>query len=192
MASTKRLVVGLGNPGVEYEQTRHNIGFMVVDGMADRAAVQLEPDNGPSLAGCGRYRGRPICLAKPLTYMNRSGTAVRSQMRKLGLAVQEVLVVYDDLNLDLGAIRLRQKGSAGGHNGIQDIIDVLGTEAFPRLRIGIGNQFSRGRQSDYVLSPFLDEELDQVNEAIDAARDAAFHFAREGMTAAMNRYNRKK
>ena len=192
MASSKRLIVGLGNPGAEYEQTRHNVGFMAVDVLAEKAKITLSPDRGPALAGSGRYRGRPLSLVKPLTYMNRSGSAVRHHMKKLGLSSRDVLVLYDDLNLEPGIIRIRQKGSSGGHNGMQDIIDVLGTDDIPRVRIGIGNNFSRGRQADYVLSAFRDDEVEVISEAITNAGDASLLFIREGIVAAMNRFNKKK
>ena len=192
MASSKRLIVGLGNPGTEYEQTRHNVGFMVVDALAEKAKITLSPDRGPALAGSGRYRGRPLSLIKPLTYMNRSGSAVKHHMKKLGLSSRDVLVLYDDLNLEPGIIRIRQKGSSGGHNGMQDIIDVLGTDDIPRVRIGIGNNFSRGRQADYVLSAFQDDEVEVISQAIANAGDASLLFIREGIVAAMNRFNKKK
>ena len=192
MASSKRLIVGLGNPGAEYEQTRHNVGFMVVDALAEKAKITLSPDRGPALAGSGRYRGRPLSLVKPLTYMNRSGSAVRHHMKKLGLSSRDVLVLYDDLNLEPGVIRIRQKGSSGGHNGMQDIIDVLRTDDIPRVRIGIGNNFSRGRQADYVLSAFQDDEVEVISQAIMHAGDASLLFIREGIVAAMNRFNKKK
>lgn len=191
MASTKRLIVGLGNPGVEYEQTRHNVGFWVVDALSERARTELKPDRGPAEAGCGRLRGRPVCFLKPLTYMNRSGSAVRHHMVRLGASVKDILVIVDDINLDPGVIRIRQKGSAGGHNGVQDIIDVLKSDDFPRLRIGIGRNFEKGRQADYVLSTFDQDELTLVDDAVTRARDAATTFVCEGIVTAMNRFNKK-
>ena len=192
MASAKRLVIGLGNPGAEYEHTRHNIGFMVVDALAERARIKLESDKGPSEAGDGRYRGRPLSVMKPMTYMNRSGSAVKYHMRRLGLSSRDLLVLYDDLNLDTGVLRLRARGSAGGHNGMQDIIDILGTDDIPRLRIGIGNDYARGRQADYVLGGFTDEEWALMEPAILTASDAALHFVREGKVPAMNQFNKRK
>ena len=191
MASAKRLIVGLGNPGVEYEQTRHNVGFWVIDALADKARAEMKPDRGPAEAGCGRVRGRPLCLVKPMAFMNRSGAPLRHHMVRLGISSKDVLVVVDDINLDTGVIRLRQKGSAGGHNGVQDIIDILKTEDFPRLRIGIGNNFDRGRQADYVLSVFDPEELQTIDEAVVRARDAAISFVCDGIVTAMNRFNKK-
>lgn len=189
MAGNKRLIVGLGNPGIEYEQTRHNVGFWVVDALAEKARAELEPDRGPAEAGCGRLRSRPVCFVKPMAYMNRSGGPVRHHMVRHGVSVQDILVVVDDINLDPGVIRLRQKGSAGGHNGVQDIVDVLKSENFPRLRIGIGRNFERGHQADYVLSTFEKDELTRVEDAVLRARDAATTFVCEGIVKAMNRFN---
>ena len=191
MASTKRLIVGLGNPGLEYEQTRHNVGFWVIDALSERAKVSLKPDRGPSEAGCGRLRGRHVCLVKPLTYMNRSGGVVRHHMVRAGATMQDIMVVVDDINLEPGVVRIRQKGSAGGHNGVQDIIDILKSEDFPRLRIGIGNSFDKGQQANYVLSPFSKDQLEPVEDAVLRARDAAITFVCEGITTAMNRFNKK-
>ncbi|MFK7848193.1 MAG: aminoacyl-tRNA hydrolase [Rhodothermales bacterium] len=191
MASTKRLIVGLGNPGAEYEQTRHNVGFWVVDALSDRARAELKPDRGPALAGCGRLRGRPVCFVKPLSYMNLSGGPVRHHMVQLGVSLQDLLVVVDDINLEPGVIRLRRKGSAGGHNGVQSIIDVLKTEDFPRLRIGIGSNFNKGQQAKYVLSPFNKNEIGLIDDAVLRAREATTNFVCEGIVTAMNRINKK-
>jgi len=190
MAASKRLIVGLGNPGSEYEDTRHNVGFAVVDALAERAKLDLSYDGrAEALVGEGRLRGRPVILAKPLTFMNRSGQSVRALMHRYGLDPAELLVVYDDVNLPLGKIRLRERGSAGGHNGVQDVIDRLGTDAFPRLRLGIGDAFRRGRQVDYVLSPFTKQQQPVIEEALVRARDAVTTFVAEGIVPAMNRFN---
>ena len=191
MAASKRLIIGLGNPGEEYENTRHNVGFDVVDLLAEKTRASLSLDRGPSVFGWGRWRGRPMGLAKPLTYMNRSGQAVRGLMRRYGVELKNVLVIVDDLNLEPGRMRIRQKGSAGGHNGVQDIIDRLGSDDFPRLRIGIGRDFSRGRQADYVLTPFSASEAPLVEATLNEARDAALTFITDGIVTAMNRFNRK-
>ena len=191
MASKKRLIVGLGNPGVEYEQTRHNVGFWVIDALAESARTELKPDKGPADAGCGRVRGRPVCLVKPMAFMNRSGGPLRHHMVRLGISPKDVLVVVDDINLEPGVIRLRQKGSAGGHNGVQDIIDVLHSDEFPRLRIGIGNDFERGHQADYVLSAFSNDQILSIEDAVRRARDAITTFVCEGIVTAMNRFNKK-
>ncbi|ARA93218.1 MAG: aminoacyl-tRNA hydrolase [Bacteroidetes bacterium] len=191
MARGKRLIVGLGNPGPEYARTRHNAGFLVADAVAEQARASFALEKGNALVAWGQVRGRPVGIAKPQTYMNRSGAAVRNLVGRYGLDLDQVLVVYDDLNLPLGTVRLRPGGSAGGHNGVQSIIDELGSDAFPRLRIGIGSDFPRGGQVDYVLSPFEADEEPLVEEAVALARDAAVTFVCDGLAIAMNRYNRK-
>jgi PTH1 family peptidyl-tRNA hydrolase len=191
MASGKRLIIGLGNPGSEYEDTRHNIGFVVADAVAEVARVSFSHERGNVLVGWGRVRSRPLGVAKPLTYMNRSGRAVKNLIGRYQLALDDILVLYDDLNLPPGMLRLRPGGSAGGHNGMQDIIEQLGSNAFARLRIGIGSDFSRGKQADYVLSPFSAEEQPLMDEAVQAAREAAITFVTKGVHVAMNHFNRK-
>ena len=189
MPKSKRLIIGLGNPGPDYEETRHNIGFMVADAVADLGRITFEHERGDVLLGWGRIRSYPVGVAKPLVFMNRSGQSVRTLLQHHKLDMQEMLVVVDDINLPVGKLRLRKDGSAGGHNGVQDIIDRLGSDDFPRLRFGIGNDFDRGRQSDYVLSPFTAEERPIVDEGIVRARDAAAAFVTDGITTAMNRFN---
>ena len=191
MAGSNRLIVGLGNPGAEYENTRHNVGFMVVDALAEKARVEGFAYDGRADAFIaeGRVRGRSVTLVKPLRYMNRSGATVKNLMQRFSLSPQDLLVIMDDINLEPGKLRLRPRGSAGGHNGTQDIIDALGTDDFPRLRIGIGNDFSRGRQSDYVLSPFSATQQPPIDKAIARACDAAITFVTDGITTAMNRFN---
>ncbi len=186
----RALIIGLGNPGPHYVHTRHNAGFMVVDRLAERYGIAWRSAQGPSLLGWGQLEGCPAGLMKPLTYMNRSGAAVAEVVRYYRVPLERLLVVYDDIHLPPGRIRLRPGGSAGGHNGVADIIQALGTTAFPRLRIGIGSHFERGRQADYVLSPFTQKEWPLVDEALERACQAAVTFACEGIEAAMNRYNR--
>lgn len=189
MPKSKRLIVGLGNPGPEYEETRHNIGYVVADAVAEKAGITLERDRGDVLLGWGRIRSYPLGVGKPLTFMNRSGEAVRSMVRRHSLAPEDMLVIVDDINLPPGKLRLRPNGSAGGHNGVQDIIERLGTDEFPRLRIGIGSDFRRGRQADYVLSPFSREEKPVMEEAVVRAVDAVVVFVSDGVVTAMNRFN---
>lgn len=189
MAKSKRLIVGLGNPGGEYEGTRHNIGFVVVDTLAERAGITLAHEKGDVLLGWGKVRSYPMGLAKPLAYMNRSGSSVRTLLSRHNLEPTDILVVVDDINLPVGKLRIRQGGSAGGHNGLQDITDRIGRDDFPRLRFGIGSDFSRGRQADYVLSPFPDDEFPIVDEAVLRASDAALTFVTDGIITAMDRFN---
>jgi PTH1 family peptidyl-tRNA hydrolase len=191
MSQADRLIVGLGNPEARYEGTRHNIGFAVLDALASRTGVALTSQKGQALLGWGRWQGRGFGLMKPLTYMNRSGLAVEAVVRRYQLPRQALLVIADDLHLPTGAIRLRPSGGAGGHNGLQDIIDWLDADDFPRMRLGVGNQFARGRQAEYVLSPFSPAERPVMDEAVAFAVEAALTFVTEGITAAMNRFNRK-
>ncbi len=191
MAGSKRLLVGLGNPGETYADTRHNVGFAIADAIAEKGRATYKKDGrADALVGEGRVRGRSVILAKPQTYMNRSGSTVKHLQRRFGLDPANILIIVDDINLALGKIRLRERGSAGGHNGVQDIIDQLGTDDFPRLRMGIGNDFSRGRQADYVLSAFDEEEKPIIDTAINKARDAAITYITDGIVIAMNRFNR--
>ena len=186
-----RLVVGLGNPGPDYDGTRHNVGFEVMDRLAAEAGIPFGPEAAQSVVAEGTWRGTPLALAKPLTFMNRSGQAVAGLLERYRLGAEDLLVVYDDLSLPIGALRLRGKGSAGGHNGVQSVIDALGSTEFPRLRVGVGNSFPPGRQVDFVLSPFDDDEREAADDAVAEAAQAALTFVRDGLTAAMNTHNRR-
>ncbi len=187
-----RLILGLGNPGAAYEDTRHNVGYKVIDQIAHKCNIPLKVDSRTnSLAGSGRWRGYAFTVAKPQTWMNLSGESARSFQRRLKLRGSEFLVVLDDIYLPIGTFRLRQRGSAAGHNGMQNIIDALGDENIPRLRIGIGEEFDRGHQSDYVLSQFSSEETILMNTTFTNARDAVLMFVAEGIVSAMNRFNRR-
>lgn len=183
------LIVGLGNPGADYAGTRHNIGFELVDKLADDLSIQIKPGNGLFHIGSGSFKGQKVTLIKPVTFMNRSGKAVTKALAETGEPVENCLVCYDDINLDVGTIRLRPSGSAGGHNGIADIIEKLQTNQFPRLRIGVGSDFKKGRQADYVLSPFTEEQRIEVNRVLEVASDAILTFLRGGLDLAMNKFN---
>ena len=183
------IIVGLGNIGSEYENTKHNIGFKTVDLLAKILAVTFGPGGGPFQIAEGKYKGRKVVLVKPTTFMNRSGTAVKKVLAKYNEDIKNCLVIYDDLNLPVGAIRLRSKGSASGHNGISDINEKLGTKEYPRLRVGIGNNFPKGGQVDYVLSPFEDDDLIEIGQALTKAQDAALAFVSFGIERAMNSFN---
>lgn len=183
------LIVGLGNIGAEYKGTRHNVGFELVDELARELSVDFSTTGGPFLLAEGSFKSKPASLIKPTTLMNRSGRAVSSALAVTGDKLHETLVCYDDINLPPGKIRLRPSGSAGGHNGIQDIIDRMQTRKFPRLRIGVGDDFSRGRQADYVLSPFTKDQREEVDFALKDAKDAVFTFLRAGIEHAMNDHN---
>ena len=188
MASSQRLIVGLGNPGSKYDGTRHNVGFEVADALAERTDTSFR-SNGESLVAQSRWRSRPMMILKPMTYMNRSGLEVERFARKLKLDPQEILVIVDDISLPVGTVRMKPSGGSGGHNGLEDISDWLDSNDFPRLRIGIGDDFERGGQSDYVLSPFPAEERPEIDAAVERARDAALTFVTDGVNTAMNRYN---
>jgi len=183
------MIVGLGNPGAEYEGTRHNVGFELIDKISDILTITLKPGNGLFFMGEGRFKGQKVILMKPITYMNHSGRAVSSALAQTGIAPEDCMICYDDINLDVGTIRVRPSGSAGGHNGISSIIDRLQSKNFPRLRIGIGNDFPKGRQADYVLSPFTNEERIQIDETIGVASEAILTFLRGGLDLAMNKFN---
>jgi PTH1 family peptidyl-tRNA hydrolase len=193
-------VIGLGNPGPDYEGTRHNVGFAVVDRIAEEAGAGAWAEAAHALVAEARAGGEPgggpgggpvFALAKPMTFMNRSGQAYTALLRRYGLAPEDVLVVYDDLALPPGTIRLREKGGAGGHNGVHSIVAHLNGSDFPRLRVGIGGDYPRGGQVRYVLEPFAEEERAVMEEAVEAAAGAALAFVRDGLRAAMNRYNRR-
>ncbi|MDR5710109.1 MAG: aminoacyl-tRNA hydrolase [Armatimonadota bacterium] len=184
-----RLVVGLGNPGRRYRGTRHNVGWEVVDRLSARWDVEISREEEEALVGRGEVAGVEVLLAKPLTYMNRSGEAVRGLVHRYGLRPEEIVVIYDDVDLPVGAIRVRARGSAGGHHGMASVLAALGTREVPRVRIGIGRP--RGDAAAYVLSRFAPAERPLVEEAVERAADAVETFLREGLEAAMNRFNRR-
>lgn len=189
MLPSKRLIVGLGNPGARYEGTRHNIGFVVVKALADRLGIDLSAGRFDALDGWGRYGTNRIGLALPLTFVNRSGEAVKPLLNYNNVDPDDLLVVVDDLHLDAGVIRLRPDGGSGGHNGLKHIAQVLGTTDFPRLRIGVGNDYRPGEQADYVLSRFTPEQKPAIEAAVEQAGDAALAFVEEGIEASMNQHN---
>jgi PTH1 family peptidyl-tRNA hydrolase len=184
-----KLVVGLGNPGSQYARTRHNVGWMVVDRLADRAGLAGRGRRRDAASVVtGRYKGLDLTLVKPLTYMNESGLAVRKVLAREHAPLVDLLVVADDFALPFGKLRFREGGSHGGHNGLRSIVDELGTEKFSRLRIGIGDP-DRGA-ADHVLSTFAPDESARLGELIDAAADAVETWAREGTSKAANRFNK--
>jgi peptidyl-tRNA hydrolase, PTH1 family len=187
----KYLIVGLGNVGTEYALTRHNMGFMVLDQLAKRQAAIFQPDRLASLATC-QYRGRTLYLIKPATYMNHSGRAVGYWLGKLKLPVEQCLVIVDDVALPFGRLRMRPQGATAGHNGLKSIETNLGTQVYPRLRVGIGNDFFKGRQADYVLAPFTKKELAALLAPVDKACEVVYAFCTLGMVHAMEQYNGAK
>ena len=183
----KYLVVGLGNMGAEYDNTRHNIGFDVVDALAKEKEVAFKNDKLGDIAKV-KYKGRTIILLKPSTYMNLSGKAVNYWMQKEKILPENLLIVVDDLNIDFGKIKLKGKGSDGGHNGIKHINQIIGSK-YARLRFGIGSNFSKGRQVDFVLGEWSGEETDKLSEYIKKATDAVKSFAAIGLSRTMNQFN---
>ncbi len=184
------LIVGLGNIGDEYKDTRHNIGFMVVDALAKEAGVAFE-DKRYGFVAEMRLRGHKIFLLKPSTYMNLSGNAVRYWVKEKKIDPERLMIVSDDLALPLGTIRMKPSGSEGGHNGLKSITQCLGSNQYPRLRFGIGNEFSRGHQVDFVLGAFSADETALLNERIAKAGEAIKAFVLSGLQFAMNHYNGK-
>lgn len=184
-----KIVVGIGNPGEEYAGTRHNVGFDVVDRVAARNRVALERDRRlDARVARTQIGGRDVVLVEPLSYVNLSGQAVARVARERGVEPRDVLVVADDYNLPLGALRLREQGSAGGHNGLRSVIACLGTDVFPRLRVGIGDAPPAGAV-DFVLSRFRPSERPVIEEGIERATDCVETWAAQGPAAAMNRFN---
>lgn len=184
----KFLIFGLGNMHADYMNTRHNIGFEVVDRLAKIINASFNADSHCHRAE-GKIKGRQVQLIKPTTYMNLSGKAVRYWVQKEKLELTQILVITDDLNLEYGAIRIRSSGSDGGHNGLKDIQLQLGTIQYPRMRIGIGSNFSKGRQVDYVLGSWSENEKAQLDLLLDTAAQAVQTYILEGIQSAMNRYN---
>ena len=185
-----KLIAGLGNPGRKYEGTRHNVGFEVMDLLARRH--QLEWEAAPAEALIAKWRAASVLVAKPLTFVNASGVAVGDLLRFYKVAVQDFFLVVDDVNLELGRLRTRASGSAGGHNGLKSIIAALGTEEFARLRIGVGRGDGRRDLADHVLARFDPLERVEVAEALGRAADATELFVAEGIGPVMNRFNRKE
>lgn len=185
----KYLIVGLGNMGAEYDDTRHNAGFLVVDKLAQEFEVSFK-DSRLGFTTQFKHKGRTFCLLKPSTYMNLSGKAVQYWLTKHNIKPSNLLIVVDDLNLNFGKLRLRGKGSDGGHNGLKDINKILGTNKYARLRFGIGDDFNKGRQVDYVLGKWTDEEQDKLPELTKRAADMVKSFGTIGLQFTMNQFNK--
>ncbi len=185
-----KLIVGLGNPGSEYASSLHNVGFMAVNYFARKNSIRFDKKQAEARTGLGKVDGVAVLLARPQTYMNHSGLAVSRLVNKFKVGLDDLLVIYDDLDLPLGKIRIREGGSAGGHNGIKSIINELGSQDFPRLRVGIGRP--RDTRSDvipYLLGESDPEVKKAINDVMPVVNEAVLTFISEGVTAAMNRFN---
>lgn len=188
-----KLVVGLGNPGFNYKKTKHNAGFWVLDQIAKEEKVELSKHKFNSLYGEGYVNNEKFILIKPLTFMNLSGKAVKYFFNYFKVNLEDILIVFDDVNLSLGDIRFRDSGSAGGHNGLSSIIDYLGTADFPRLRLGTKTGEYSDNLSNYVLSGFSDKKNSNIaKEMVRLAKEAVLCWLNNGIVFAMNKYNKKK
>ncbi|TNE56110.1 MAG: aminoacyl-tRNA hydrolase [Bacteroidetes bacterium] len=184
------LIVGLGNPGPKYAETRHNIGFKVLDAFAEKREASFELQRHAELATT-RFKGKKVTLIKPTTYMNLSGKAVNYWMQAEKIPLNQVLVITDDIALPFGTLRLKGKGSSGGHNGLKDIEAVLGTQQYARLRFGVGADFARGKQVDYVLGEWSSEEQETLEERIQTATEFIKSFVGVGLNLTMTNWNNR-
>jgi PTH1 family peptidyl-tRNA hydrolase len=187
-----RLIVGLGNPGPEYQWTPHNLGFLAVDELANRGGIRVERPEAKALVGIGKLAGEEVILAKPQTFMNLSGISVRELLEKYELGPQDLLAMWDEAQLPSGAIRIHPEGSAGSHNGAKSIIGSLGTQSFVRLRLGCGPDHLLLSRKEYVLRPMKKAELEVAAEMIADAGDAVEMLLTKGIAVAMNKFNRRE
>ena len=185
------IIAGLGNPGKEYENTRHNAGFMVMDALAEKIGADISEKKHKALCGKGVIGGEKVILMKPQTYMNSSGESIRAAADYYKVDPEDILIVYDDISLAPGQLRIRAKGSAGGHNGIKSIIAHLGTQEFPRVKVGVGEKPKGYDLADYVLSRFPKDERVLMEEAFERAGEAAVCMMNDTMEHAMNQFNKK-
>ena len=186
------LIVGLGNPTKQYEGTRHNVGFETIDRIAAENQIRVEEKKHKALYGSGYIEGEKVILAKPQTFMNLSGESVRELSDYYKIPAENIIVIYDDISLDVGQIRIRKKGSAGGHNGLKNIIKMLGHDTFIRVRMGVGEKPKNFDLADYVLGHFPAEERNTMDEAAKTAAEAIRMIITENADAAMNHFNSKK
>ena len=187
----KYLIAGLGNIGAEYSNTRHNIGFRVMEALMEKWELSPQLDRH-GYTVWGKHRGKQVLLLLPTTYMNLSGKAIRFHLNKHKIPNERLMVVTDDIALPFGTLRMRGKGSDGGHNGLKNIQELLGTQQYPRLKFGVGSNFSKGQQVDYVLSPFTEEEENALPKLVDKAADGILSYIAIGLERTMNAFNQKK
>ena len=186
------VIAGLGNPGREYAETKHNVGFCVIDRLAEKYHIDVTKFKQKALIGDGTINGRRVLLVKPQTFMNLSGESVRELSDYYKIPAENIIVIYDDISLDVGQLRIREKGSAGGHNGIKNIILHLGTEIFPRIKVGVGEKPKGWDLADYVLGRYSAEDRKIIDEAQKEAAEAVKMMVMDDIRGAMNRYNTKK
>src|SRR5579862_360994 len=186
-----RVIVGLGNPGIEYAWTPHNLGFLVVDVLSEDAGIRVTRPEAKSLVGLGQLGGQEILLAKPQTMMNLSGLAVRELVGRADCEPSDVIVVCDDIALPWGMLRIRERGTAGGHNGLKSVISALGTKEFPRVRLGVQPEEMRGDLKEYVLRQIRRDEEEMVAEEVELSTEAVKVILTDGTASAMNRFNRR-
>jgi peptidyl-tRNA hydrolase, PTH1 family len=186
-----RLIVGLGNPGPEYQWTPHNLGFLAVDEIANRSGIRVERPEAKALVGLGKVADHQVVLAKPLTYMNLSGFSIRDLLEKYELEPADLLVMFDERDLPWGMIRIGERGSPGTHNGAKSVTSALGTQEFARLRLGCGPDHPVGDLAEYVLRPMKKAQLEVASEMVATAGDAVELILSEGIAAAMNKFNRR-
>ncbi len=186
------IIAGLGNPSKEYEKTRHNAGFDTIDLLAEKLGIDLTEKKHRAYCGKGMIGTEKVLLLKPQTFMNNSGESLRDAADFYKVEPEQILVIYDDISLEPGQLRIRMKGSAGGHNGIKSIIAHLKTQDFPRIKIGVGAKPERMDLADYVLSRFSSAEREKMEESFREGAEAVITFLKDGKDAAMNQYNRKK
>ena len=187
-----RLIVGLGNPDPEYRWTPHNLGFLAIDELANRGSIRVERPEGKALVGKGKLAGEEVVLAKPQTYMNLSGMSVRELLEKYELSPADLLVMWDEVQLPFGTIRIDRKGSGGSHNGANSVISSVGTQEFSRIRLGCGPDHPLSSRKEFVLRPMKKAELEEAAEMIGKAGDAVEMILAKGIEPAMNIFNRRK
>ncbi|MCR5214434.1 MAG: aminoacyl-tRNA hydrolase [Eubacterium sp.] len=184
-----KIITGLGNPGIRYAGTRHNMGFSVVTGLSDAFGIPMNKKECKAITGHGFIAGEKVVLAMPQTYMNLSGEAVSELLHFYKCETSDLIIIYDDVDLDVGKIRIRQKGSAGGHNGIKSIIQCIGSDQFDRIKVGVGSRPEEGNMVDHVLGRFPREQMPEIRDAVDRAVHAAEEIVVAGAASAMNKFN---
>lgn len=183
------LIIGLGNPEEEYSKTRHNMGFNTIDLIARNYDIEVNKNKFQGLCGNGIIEGQKVILIKPQTYMNLSGNCVKEAMNFYKIEKENILIIYDDMDVLPGQIKIRKQGSAGGHNGMKSIIQNIGTEQFHRIRIGIGRPMNNGDEINYVIGPIPEDEMPKLKQGVEKAKDATIEILKNGIDSAMNKFN---